>query len=352
MELKNKTILIISNESWGDIWYSKHHWAYELSKNNKVYFVNPPLKWEFTNIFKIKISIFNYSDTLKILNYHNILPLTRFSVFFKINELIIFKLLNNFFKNRNNLIFWSFDPYRLITPQKMDLLTSIYFIADKYQISREKILINNVENILSVSNELTKNIKNKPVLNISHGVSKIYSDNNIKTNSAILIGTLTDRIDYVLLLELVKQIPETKFYLFGNKNIQEEENLIVFKKIVEINNVDYLGAQKYSDIEPYMEKAKLGIALYKTDRINNQINSLKIIQYLSYGLYVVSTPFDSYKKAMKDGVLFLTSDKEKYIQKCKQILISESDKNKFNKRINFAEQFLYKNLIKKVENFI
>ncbi len=155
MKLINKTILIISNEPWGDIWYSKHNWAFELSKNNQVYFINPPKRWKIFDLFKTKILTTKYNDNLYILNYNNRLPFTRFNILFKINENIIFKQLNKFFKDKDNIIFWTFDPYRLINPKKMNLVTSIYFIADKYQIQREKQLINNVENILSVSKELT-----------------------------------------------------------------------------------------------------------------------------------------------------------------------------------------------------
>ncbi len=38
-----KTILLISPESWGKSFVSKHHYAVELAKKgNIVYFLNPP----------------------------------------------------------------------------------------------------------------------------------------------------------------------------------------------------------------------------------------------------------------------------------------------------------------------
>ena len=41
--LKNKTILIISPQSWGTMFLSKHHYALELARQgNLVYFLNPP----------------------------------------------------------------------------------------------------------------------------------------------------------------------------------------------------------------------------------------------------------------------------------------------------------------------
>src|SRR5215475_10747584 len=41
--LNNKTILILSPQSWGKMMLSKHHYAIALArKGNKVFFLNPP----------------------------------------------------------------------------------------------------------------------------------------------------------------------------------------------------------------------------------------------------------------------------------------------------------------------
>ena len=42
MKFKNKTILIISPESWNAQFVSKHHYSVTLSQDNRVYFLNPP----------------------------------------------------------------------------------------------------------------------------------------------------------------------------------------------------------------------------------------------------------------------------------------------------------------------
>jgi hypothetical protein len=44
IKLSNKTILIISPQSWGNMFLAKHHYAIELAKHgNEVYFLNPPI---------------------------------------------------------------------------------------------------------------------------------------------------------------------------------------------------------------------------------------------------------------------------------------------------------------------
>src|SRR3989344_9694065 len=133
MKLENQNILIVSNETWGDIWYSKHNWANELSSKNKIYFLNPPMKWKFANIFHTSIKTLNYTDNLTIVNYNNILPLTRFEFIYSINDFLITLLLKKWFSVNNikNYIFWTFDPYRFSNPKLLKPKFSIYFIADK-----------------------------------------------------------------------------------------------------------------------------------------------------------------------------------------------------------------------------
>ena len=59
LALKNKTILILSPQSWGTMYVAKHHYAIELaSRGNTVYFLNPPdnISWSIgTRRNRIKI---------------------------------------------------------------------------------------------------------------------------------------------------------------------------------------------------------------------------------------------------------------------------------------------------------
>lgn len=352
MQLINKIILIVSNEPWGDIWYSKHNWANELSKNNLVYFINPPRKWQFKDIFKTTIKTENYSETLKILNYNNRLPLTRFGFLFKINEALIFKALKKFFKNEKNLIFWTFDPYRLIYPQNLNLLHSIYFVADRYLIQREKILINNVNSIISVSKDLTKNIKRNHILNISHGISEteFNTDNNIDYDNFILyIGGIDYRLDFSLISNLLKAFPNEKFLFIGKiSNIDDNDfrDIFIDKKFP---NLEYKMAIHFKELKNYIAKAKVCLAPMKQGVQGNSINHHKILQYLAFGKPVLSAKFSDYQN---NNLLIEYSDTKEAILKLKHILENPENRDLINKRINFAKQFLYKNLIKKIEEFI
>ena len=76
MKLKNQIIVLVSNEQWSDIWFSKHHYANELSQKNKVLFINPPKQWNIKNVFFNTITTTRISSNLEIVSYQNYFPFT------------------------------------------------------------------------------------------------------------------------------------------------------------------------------------------------------------------------------------------------------------------------------------
>lgn len=351
MKLKDKTILIISNEPWGDIWYSKHNWANELSKNNFVYFINPPHRWKPKDLLKTKIQIEDYKPSLKILNYNNRLPFTRFNLLFKLNERLIYKSLNKFFKSESDIIFWTFDPYRLIYPQKLNILTSIYFIADRYLINRETILIRNTKNIISVSKELTRNINNKRVLNLSHGISETeFKVDDINHENYILyIGGVDHRLDYKLIESLLVRFPEQTFLFMGKISTVKDE---IFKKIFldkKYKNLEYKLPIHFKELKKYIASAKLCLAPMKLELDGNGINHHKLLQYLALGKPVLSAKFTDYED---NDLLIQFSTEHDAVIKLNNFLHNAESVGLIDKRIMYAKKFLYSNLIREIERKI
>jgi hypothetical protein len=116
MKLENQNILIISNQPWGDVWYSKQNYAYKLSKlGNQVIFVDPPSPYQFKNLFFNQFTLKNYTDNLSILSYKNRLPASKFNV---LNNQWVTKDLENYLLSNGikEYILWTFDPVRLNDP--------------------------------------------------------------------------------------------------------------------------------------------------------------------------------------------------------------------------------------------
>src|ERR1700689_1355013 len=68
--LRNKTILIISPQTWGKMFLSKHHYAIELAKRgNTVYFLNPPSENNIPKKKSVEIISSAVADDLWIINH-------------------------------------------------------------------------------------------------------------------------------------------------------------------------------------------------------------------------------------------------------------------------------------------
>ena len=352
MELKNKTILIVSNEPWGDIWYSKHNWAYELSKNNLVFFINPPKRWRISNLFKKGIKIIDYNKNLKIFNYNNKLPFTRYKLFFNLNERIIYKTINEYFKQYNNIIFWTFDPYRLINPQKVKKNLSIYFIADKYLTKREATLIENSDYIISISKDLTDTLNITNALILSHGVSEseFEADKEVELSNFILyVGNINYRLNFELIEQLLKTFPQEKFLFIGKLEKVSDNN---FKRIFvekKYENLIYHPPVHFKELKNYIAKAKLCLSPMRTDVQGNDINHHKLLQYLAFGKPVLSSKLYDYKS---NSLILQFETIEDAINIVKKTLKKKEDEELKNERINFTKQHIYDNLIKKIEKFI
>jgi hypothetical protein len=355
MKLENQTILIVSNEPWGDVWYSKHNWAFELAKKNNVFFINPPKKWTWKNFLGSFISTKKYTENLQILNYNNTLPFTRFSIIYHINNIIISYRLKNWFSKNNitSYIFWTFDPYRLSNPKLLNPLFSIYFIADKYTIKREFELIKNVDFFFSVSNVLTERLVLENPLVLSHGIAETEFNSEapieIDEEFILYVGSIDYRLDSAFVKKLVEQFPQERFVFIGKLVPTDEEiftELFLDKKH---ENLVYHLPIHFKELKNYIAKAKICLAPMQLEVAGNNINHHKLLQYLAQGRPVVSASFKDYEES---DIIHAYQSHEEGIKIMTELIHNEEEKHIIENRINFAQQFTYNKLIQKIEVFL
>jgi len=365
MILKNQTILITSNEPWGDVWYSKQNYAYELSKTNRVYFINPQSKWKITNLFYNKVIIKKYSDSLNIIEYKNYLPgITDFTK--SINNYFVSKLLNKYFI-RNNIsidIFWAFDPIRLFQPSFFKPKLSIYHCVDKYYLKYYgvKRLATNCDLLFAVSNELIKTYSNYKIRKyiIPHAISieefhiniDIAKENEINLeNYGLYIGNIDDRIDYVLLEKIVKQFPDETFAFIGPVTYLPENEFTsrLFQKKL-YNNVHLLGIKHFKELKYYINKAKFCFYYANKNLEARIISSHKILSYLSQGKPLFSYKLKEY--ATRTDIIYFYDSNEEAIVKLNRFLKQGEEPLLVEKRKAFAQEFTFEKIIKKIESYL
>jgi hypothetical protein len=363
--LTNQHIIITSNEPWGDVWYSKHNYAYELSKQNQVLFLNPTERWRFSNIFGCRITSKRYYKNLSILNYNNILPILNRPLFY-INEYLVSMSLRRYFRKKDfsSAILWAFDPNRLCKPGMIGASRSFYHTVDLYSFlpKGERELCRNSDAIFSIANELVKYYKEfkTPIYLIPHGISSGEFSVDIEAalpvdfklpEYGLYIGYIDERINFQLLENVLKSFPDTPFLFIGNlvlpKGNEAAQRIFIEKKYP---NLHHKKAIHFKKLKGYIEKAKFCLAPMDHTMYYNSISHHKLLQYLAFGKPIFACRFIEYESA--SNLLYMNNEEEETIKSIRKYLTEGESQEIINSRIKYARGFTFEELFKKVEKYI
>lgn len=362
MKLVNRNIVIVSNEPWGDIWYSKHNYAYELSKTNNVFFLNPQGSWSPADLFSNKVTAKAYSPRLIVLSYRNFLPLTgRSDRLYELNNRLVSHMIGKWLGEHDvkNFIFWSFDPYRLTEPSLLSPALSIYHSVDYFINRTEKMLCANADMLLAVSDEIARKMKayGKPVLQLPHGISseEFGIDRNEKVevkhhDYGLYVGNIDERLDYQVISAAAEAFPSTRFLFIGRKNYSPGN--LMAREIMEkgrYKNITAFGPIHFKQLKHYIAKARFCAAFMKTDHPGNMLNHHKLLQYLAWGKAVFSPAFEDYKNS---DLLYTYGSASEAVEKIGRLLEEGESSSKAEERIAFAREHTYEKLIGRIESFI
>jgi glycosyltransferase involved in cell wall biosynthesis len=101
----------------------------------------------------------------------------------------------------------------------------------------------------------------------------------------VYAGILQSRFDTVLFQRVAQSLPDYSFALIGP--LMEPQ---VFEELQKVANVYFLGKKDYSNLPLYLRHADCGVIPHKINEFTNSMSPLKLIEYLSSGIQVVSTP--------------------------------------------------------------
>lgn len=355
--LKENNILIVSNEPWGDTWYSKHNYAWELSKNNVVYFINPPVPFHPFNFFKNNIETKNIKKDLTVLTYKNVLPV-RIEFLRKINEWYILRKLKNHLNaiKLYDIIFWTFDPIRLTNPKYLKPKTIILQMVDKYQFNKkaEFIISKNADFIFCVAEEIAENYRplNKNVFVIPHAIPE-DEFLPLKTEfkeplTAVYVGNIDVRIDFEFLKYQIEKFPDITFEFVGKLIIDNLETYGIFD--CRYTNVKLQGEQPFKQLKYFIQKSDFCFLFKDTNHLGNSISSHKMLQYFAQGKPIFSTKLSQYE-IIKD-LLFMENDKSKMAELIENFIKNGDTKGANVKRIAYAKTHSFQNILKQIKHII
>ena len=143
--------------------------------------------------------------------------------------------------------------------------------------------------------------------------------------------------------------PNESFLFIGKKfNVRNAlfQELFFGKKYA---NLILHGVEHFKNLKNFIYKSKACLVPMDLSVHGNAVHHHKSLQYLAMGKPVISPIFKD--TINKDEFILGYKNVDEAILKIKELNSSETDE-KVKNRIIFAEQFLYSNLIKKVETFL
>lgn len=358
MEFESHTILITSNEPWGDMWFSKQHYAYELSKlGHQIYFINPTNKWNWHNIFSFNVK-FRDSDyeNLTIVCYKNNFPQSIFKPFFTLlNDFLNCIKLNRYINiNDKNVVWWKFDPYRFLTSFPYNKSKHIYHVVDPYiNLWQDKYHAKSAELIVCCNqkfyNSYFSKYENNKVIYIPHGVSEDEFDLNedkvnlIKEkhgNYALMTGTISDQINFKLLKKIIEK-STIKVLIIGKKVKLDEKNELKWEEIVTHSNLKYIPLVNGKELKNWILASQFCIVVYNFN-LQHQ-SSLKILNYLIQNKIIISSLTGEFSSILNKAIYYAENEKQ-YIELYKKAINNELLMVE-KEVIKILNQRTYKNLI-------
>ena len=357
--LVGKSILLISPEYWGINFVSKHHYALELSKNNIVYFFNPPSEENRLNPVNENLVVIDYEVPIRGVNHFPRFARNWFNKYYvkKIKSLCKVKAFD---------IIWSFDPFRFQNLKIFDSPLSIYHAVDVHNTKLEREAIETADIVFSNSSLILKRLKgNDNCFKINHGLADHFKINQNGTGSkrkiikAGYLGNLQlKHIDTKTFTIIIENNPDIEFHFIGPYlpcNLSDKTYHNEFIHFLKHKSNTILHGPVPSETLPkLLADYDMFIMCYSGDTNKDILsNSHKILEFLSTGKVIVSHFIDEYKN--KPDLLEMANYNKDIPELFKKVV---SDLEKYNstdlqkKRKAFAYAHTYENIIKKIDRII
>lgn len=354
----NEIIVITSDEPWGPIWHTQLHYAFQLSKRYHAIYFDPPEPWRFQNLFIWNQKLKSVSNSLTVLKYFNFLPsfLGKVALFANdtINEWLCAKWLRK--NNKSNVsVVWHFDPFRSFHIFRGDkAVKHIYHVVDPIAGSHLDIELSEAADLVIVTSPkfIDHYLKlNKNVIRIGQGADTQFFQEKesmeeihslVSYDSILLLGTISDEIDFVFLKALASQFPG-KLVLIGPDTTRDNSKQMQFQELLAIAGVHWLGPMPPVDFRKHLQACRIGIIAYDNSRHdrNNLRSPLKVISYLAAGKSIVSN-IDCEISELQSKAIYNVTNMEEYfalIQKgyANQLPFDQQAVNSYLQSIDYNE---------------
>jgi len=316
--LQNKTILILSPQSWGKMYVSKHHYAVQLAREgNQVYFLNPPVDKDPVPGKSIHIEPVTTCAGLFLIHHRLYFP---YNLKFHFIGLFHFLMKPHIRRilgmiGRPVDVIWSFDlgnlyPFRLFPSRALRIFHPVDEPRNQTAIDSAK----GGQVIFSVTREILDKYNDFPGQRhfVNHGVGENFLlpvDVNREFVNPVRVGLsgnfLRSDIDREVLLQIVRENPKVVFECWGSyassqSNLagSSDENTEAFiRELQAATNVILHGSIGAEKLARELHRMDAFLICYDIEKDQSKgTNYHKIMEYLSTGKVIISNNVTTYKE--------------------------------------------------------
>ncbi len=285
-------VMIISNEAWEGPMYSKHRTALALADRRVVLFLDPAKRWMPINLIRWRISERSTLQGIAVLSYFNPLPFLGGRLR-GLNDAIVQWRLRRFLQRtgRYRPVIWTFDPSRLVAPQRLDPIATVYHCADDHRlgVNEESTLAANVQHVLCIAKHLMPRFTalNASVHHVPHGLSPEDMAPPLTPAAygegyGLYIGNVNDRHDFELWRKLMEAHPDIHWLVVGPIRVSDPHAISLIERDP-LPNVTFTGQVPYAELRSLIAHCGFGFLYMKPDLDANRISSQKVVQFLAQG---------------------------------------------------------------------
>lgn len=328
------SIVLTSNEPWGEVWFSKQHIAYALTQlGHQVYFLNAPQGWAPRHWWTPRWVVRQVEPRLHVVDYDNPYPLRghRRSML-RLNDRWIGRQLQALLPIDRPILWWQFDPFRLVDIPPALKGTRIYHVVDPYDhIWTDALIAQQADLLVLVSQLYEKRYQafGKPMLYIPHGISTTEQqlrperlskiEATLGRDYLLFVGTLNPDVDVQLLRRLSQTVTDRSLVLIGPNKLNNDQQAD-FQALTSTEHVHYLGTLHALDLKEYVALAALGLVPYRQQKRENQHRTpLKLLNYLAQAVPIVTT-LNYELTELNNRMIFVAEESDDFIQKSSAIL--------------------------------
>ena len=376
--IKGKNILCFGSEKWEYPGFQQTIMR-KLSTSNRVIFVNPlgsrkaKLDYSQLNIYLRKIKrtfAKKYAPATNCLVCSPwIIPLVYNSMITPLNKQLVKyqfgKLLTK--NNFRPYILWIGTPTAAFLLDLFNPEMTVYHAVDRYSEFSfvdqekirhyEKIVAEKADVILCTSDAIRDDLVkyNKFAYTVTHAVDTNHFNptrtfdipdelKDINRPLVGFIGGLADWVDYDLLYNVAKKIPDICLVLIGRKY-----DSVDFSSLQRLPNVLWLGYKDFAILPKYLNMFSVCLIPYVINDRLEAVDPIKLREYLSMGKSVVSTDLPEVRKL--NHLVYIGKNADDFVAKVK-VAIEENNSNLTLERVAIAQRSNWPAKISEISNIL